>query len=40
MSDNADENGSETFEYNIEMAAHNSIKFLEELISKLSVHKK
>jgi adenosylhomocysteine nucleosidase len=40
MSDNADENGSETFEHNIEMAAHNSTNFVEELIKKLSVHEK
>ena len=35
-----DENGSETFEHNIEMVAQNSIKFVEELIKKLSVHEK
>ena len=37
MSDDADENGSNTFESNIEMAALNSIKFVEELIEKLSI---
>lgn len=40
MSDDADENGSETFEQNIEMAAHNSIELVEELIKKLSVPEK
>jgi len=39
MSDNADENGSETFESNIEMAALNSIKLVEELIKKVGATK-
>jgi adenosylhomocysteine nucleosidase len=37
MSDNADENGSETFENNMEKAALNSIGLVEELIKKLSL---
>lgn len=37
MSDNADENGSNSFEENIEMAALNSIKFVEELVEKLGI---
>jgi adenosylhomocysteine nucleosidase len=37
MSDDADENGSETFENNIEMAALNSIKFVECLIKRLGI---
>jgi adenosylhomocysteine nucleosidase len=37
MTDNADENGSESFENNIEMAAQNSIMLVEELIKKLSL---
>lgn len=36
MSDNADENGSETFENNIEMAAHNAIELAEGLIKELA----
>lgn len=39
MSDNADENGSDTFESNIEMAALNSIKLVEELIKKVGATK-
>ncbi|MEG0774771.1 5'-methylthioadenosine/adenosylhomocysteine nucleosidase [Clostridium sp.] len=35
MSDNADENGSETFKNNMEVAALNSIKLIEGLIRKL-----
>ena len=35
MSDDADENGSELFENNIEMAALNSIKLVERLIKKI-----
>ncbi len=35
ISDDADENGSKTFEDNIEMAALNSIYFVEELVKKL-----
>lgn len=35
MSDEADENSSETFEINIERVASNSIKFVEELIKNL-----
>lgn len=37
VSDNADENGSETFESNMEKAALNSIGLVEELIKKLSM---
>ena len=40
MSDNADESGLETFENNMEMAALNSIKLVEELIKKLGESKK
>ncbi len=36
MSDNADENGSESFKSNVELAALNSIKVAEGLIRKLS----
>ena len=39
MSDNADENSSETFERNIEMAALNSIGLVEALIKKISTSK-
>lgn len=35
MSDNADENSTETFENNIEMAAQNSIRLVEALIKEL-----
>jgi len=37
MSDDADENGSESFESNIEMAAQSSLKLVEGLIKKLSI---
>lgn len=37
MSDAADENGSESFERNMEMAALNSIKLVKDLIKKLGV---
>lgn len=40
MSDDADENGSKIFESNIEMAALNSINFVEELIKKLDKFQK
>ncbi len=39
ISDNADENGSEIFKSNIDMAALNSIELVERLIKKLSVSK-
>lgn len=38
MSDNADENSSETFESNIEMAALNSLILVEGLIKKLRIY--
>ena len=40
MSDNADENGLETFKENIEMAALNSLKLVEGIIKKLGESKK
>lgn len=40
MSDNADENGDESFKNNMEMAAQSSIKLVEELIKKLSADRK
>ncbi len=39
ISDNADENGSATFEINMEIAALNSLKLVEELIKNLCIHK-
>lgn len=40
MSDKADESGLKTFESNIEMAALNSINFVEELIKRVGVYLK
>ena len=40
MSDDADENASDTFDSNIEMAALNSIKLVEGLIKKIGIFRK
>lgn len=40
MSDNADENGSESLKSNVELAALNSIKVAEGLITKLGTNHK